>query len=56
MEEDSSCFGEGVGISRNWVTAHFLTFMVNLGTVMAPVGVSFSVLMCYSERILRLKV
>ena len=25
---------------------HFLTFMVGLGTVMVPVGVSFSLLMC----------
>ena len=30
--------------------------MVGLGTVMAPVGVSFSLLMCYNEHILRLKV
>ena len=35
---------------------HFLTFMVDLGTVMVPVGVSFSLLMCYSDHILRLKV
>ena len=42
-------------ISRNWATAHFLVFMVSLGTVMAPVGVSFSLLMCYNEHILRLK-
>ena len=49
-------FQEGVGISRNWATAHFLILMVGLGTVMAPVGVSFSLLMCYSEHILRLKV
>ena len=27
-----------------------------LRTVMVPVGVSFSLLMCYNERILRLKV
>ena len=46
-------FWEGVGISRNWATAHFL---ILLGTVMAPVGVSFSLLMCYSERTLRLRV
>ena len=47
-------FWKGVGISRNWATAHFLILMVCLGTVMPPVGVSFSLLMCYSERILRL--
>ena len=42
-------FGEGVGISKNWATACFFTFMVGLGTVMAPLGVLFSVLMCYNE-------
>ena len=30
--------------------------MVGLGAVLAPVGVSFSLLMCYCERILGLKV
>ena len=40
----SSYLGNGVGLSRNWATAHVLTFMVGLGTVMAPVGVSFSLL------------
>ena len=30
--------------------------MVGLGTVMVPVGMSFGLLMCYNERILRLKV
>ena len=49
-------FGEGVEISRNWVTAHFLIFMVDLGTVMMLVGMSSSLLMCYSEHVLRLKV
>ena len=34
----------------------FWPFMVGLGTVMAPVDVSFSLLMCYDERILRPKV
>ena len=29
--------------------------MVSLGTVLAPVGMSFSLLMCYSEHIVRLK-
>ena len=41
----SSYLGNGVGISRNWATAHVLTSMVGLGTVMAPLGVSFSLLM-----------
>ena len=49
-------FREGEGISRYWATAHFLILMVGLGTVMAPVGVSFSLLMCYNELITRLKV
>jgi len=37
-----------VGISRNWAP-----FVVSLGTVMAPVGVSSVMLMCYGECILR---
>ena len=41
---------------RNWATAHFWPFMVSLGTVMALVGVSFSMLIYYNERIMRLKV
>ena len=36
-------------ISRNCVTTHFLMFIVGLGSVMVPVGVSFSLLMCYDE-------
>ena len=36
-------------ISRNWVTAHFLTFMVDLGTVMAATSVFLSLLLCCSE-------
>ena len=49
-------FWEGVRISRNWATAHSFILMVGLGTVVAPVGVSFSLLVRYSERTLRLKV
>ena len=37
-------FGGDVGISKNWATAHFLTFMV-----LAPMGVSFSILVCHTE-------
>ena len=37
-----------MGISRNWAP-----FVVSLGTVTAPVGVSSVVLMCYGECILR---
>ena len=40
----------------NWKTTHFLVFDVGLRTVMAHVAVSFSLLMHYSEWILRLKV
>ena len=49
-------FWEGAGISRDWATAHFLILMVCLGTVMAPVGMSFSLLTCYNECILKFKV
>ena len=49
-------FREGAGISRNGATAHFLILMVGLGTVLVPVGMSFNLLTCYSECILRLKV
>ena len=45
-----------VGIFRNWDTAHFLDLMVNLGTVLGPVGVSLSKLLYYNEHIMRLKV
>ena len=38
--------GKGVGISRNWATAHFLAFYGQPRTVMAPVGVSFSISKC----------
>ena len=55
-EEYSSYVREGVGISKNWATTYYLTFYGGLGTVMTPVGVSFSILMCYNECILRLKV
>ena len=34
----------------------FWSWLINLGTVMAPAGVSFSLLMCYTEHVLRLKV
>ena len=34
----------------------FEPLMVDLRTVMAPIGVSFSLLMCYNECILRLNI
>ena len=55
-EDYSNYFGEGAGISRNWATPHFRPIMVSLRTVMVPVGVSLSMLMYYSEHIMRLKV
>ena len=33
----SSCFGDGVGISRNWATTHFETLMADLGPAVVPV-------------------
>ena len=45
-----------LGISRNWATAHFLTFMVDLGTVMAAVSMWLSLLLCYNKSILRLNI
>ena len=36
-EDYSNYFGKGAEIPRNWGTTHFLTSMVGLGTVMAPV-------------------
>ena len=43
------------GISRDQAAAHSLTFMIGLETVIAPVGMSFSLLICYNGCILRLK-
>ena len=43
-EDYSNYFWEGVEISRIWATAHFLVFCKCLGTVMAPLGVSFHLL------------
>ena len=47
--------GEGVGVFRNWDTTHFVTLMVSLGMLIKPVGVPFSLLMCYNESTPRLK-
>ena len=43
-EDYSVCFGEGMEISRNWATAHSLVSGQCLGTVLAPLGVSFHLL------------
>ena len=45
----SNYLGEGAESSRKWATAHFLVFDGRLGTFTVPVGVSFSLLMCYNE-------
>ena len=34
--------------TREIPRCHFLTFIVSFGTVIAPVGVSFSLLVCYN--------
>ena len=52
-EDYSSCFGEGAETPRNWALFTFWSLMVGLGTVTAPLGMSFSLLMCYGERVLR---
>ena len=44
MGDYPSYFWEGVEISRNWATAHYLAFWQCLGTVMVPLGVSCSLL------------
>ena len=55
-EDYNSYFGEGVGISKSWATNHFLNFMVGLGIARTPVDISLSLMMCYNESTLRLKV
>ena len=47
--------GEGWRVPGMGPPPTFLSLMVSLGTVMVPVGVSFVVLMCYSECILRVQ-
>ena len=48
VEEYSSYSGERVGIPRNWVTAHLLTFTASLGALMASVSVLSDSLTCYN--------
>ena len=55
-EDYSNYFGEGVEISRNWVTTHILIFDGGPSTVMASLSVSFTLLIRYTEPILRIKV
>ena len=56
VETNIGNFGGRDGTSRNWATAHLLTFTVSFGTVLVPAAVAFSLLMRYSGGILRLKV
>ena len=48
--------GKGREFPRGRPPSTFWPFMVGLRTVMAPMGVSFNMLMCYSGCIKRLKV
>ena len=48
--------GKGRGFPGIGPPPTFWPFQVSLGTVMAPVSVSFNMLMYYSEHIIRLKV
>ena len=51
MEDSSNSLGEEAGISRSWATAHFLTFYDQPGNCH---GAGDSVILCYSEHIVRL--
>lgn len=55
-EDYSSHFGEGAEISWNWTSARFWSLIVGLGSVIAPLDVSFSLWMYYSEDIPKVKV
>ena len=55
-EDYSNYFGEGVGFPEIGPPPAFWLFMVSLGTVLLLVDVSFSMLMYYSEGIMRLNV
>ena len=56
-EDYSNYFGEGAGISRNWATAHFLTFYGWPQNCHGARGCVIShILMFYNECIMRLKV
>ena len=47
--------GKSGDFSRNWATTHCGHFIFDLGTIMGPAVVSFNLLMCHNEHILRLK-
>ena len=48
--------GKGRGFPGVGPLPAFWSLIVDLGTVMVPLGVSFSLLLCYNEHILRIKV
>ena len=52
--DQSNYFGGKGRISRCLATVHF-SLMVDLGTVMAALTVSFSLLICYNELMLSVK-
>ena len=53
----STIWGKRGEISRNRATAHFSAFYGQPWNLsMAPMGVSFSMLICYNKRTMRLKV
>ena len=55
-EDYSNYLGEGVEISRNWATAHFLAFHGWPQNCHGAGGCVIQLLMYYNERIMRLKV
>ena len=52
----STIWGKGQSFLGIGLLPIFWSLMVNLGTVMVPLGMSFSLLMSYNEHILRIKV
>ena len=55
-EDYSNYLGQGQRFPGTGPPLTFWSLMIGLRTVMVPEGESFSLMMCYSERILRLKV
>ena len=55
-EDYTNYFGVGWGFPGIGPQPAFWSLMISLGTVMAPVDVPFSLLMCYNKCVLRFKV
>ena len=53
-QDYSNCFGEGVDISRNWATTHFLAFYGQPWNYHGAGG-RVIYLTCYSEHMVRFK-